>query len=216
MAKLGEKLGKVLLWTAIVVGAIVLVLRVLVLKSWTVPTDPQLAASVAPTLDGGDVVLLLTRGTPGFGDLVRCKDPDDASQYIVGRILGVENDVVEVSGRQVKVNGKLYMPAQACSARKYTVVHPSSEEELPLECGVVEMGGGWHYRAHTKSNILPVSSKTEVGAGMVFLLSDDIDLHDDSRDFGTIERSTCTERVLFRLWSKAGWSDVDARMTYIH
>jgi len=211
-----EKFGKALGWTLLVIGVIGGLLRLLLLRTWTVPTDPTLAASVAPTLAGGDTVVLLTRGSRGFGDLVRCTDPDDPTKSIVGRVVGLEGDVVETKGRQVFINGKKYDPIQACPEHKYKVLHPSTEAEVELECGVVDMAGGWHYRGHTKSNIIPLNSKTEVGAGMVFLLSDDIDLHDDSRDFGTIEKSACTERIMFRLWGEAGWSDEYARMTYIH
>jgi len=216
MAKAGEKFTKALLWTTLGIVAVAGLLRLFLFKTWTLPTDLTLSASVAPTLKGGDTVLLLTRGTRGFGDLVRCADPDEPGKFIVGRILGVEGDVVEIQGRQVKVNGRNYNPVEACPERKRTVIHPSSEQEIPFECGKVEMAGGWHYRGHTKTNILPVNSKTEVGTGMVFLLSDDIDLHDDSRDFGTVEKSACAERVIFRFWGEGGWSDEDARMSYIH
>ncbi len=211
-----QKVGKVLLWTAIVLVAVGGLLRALLVKGWTVPKDLALAASVEPTLGGGDVVLLLTRGSRGFGDLVRCKDPDDPSQYVIGRILGVEGDVVETKGRNVLVNGKKYDPIQACPVRKYKFVHPNTEEEVALDCGVVEMAGGWHYRGHTKTDMSPTSVRVEVGEGMVFLLSDNIDYHDDSRDFGTLEKASCTERIMFRFVGEAGWMDEDKRLTYIH
>ena len=68
-----------LLWVLGIAGVVVAVLWAFLLKAWKVPEDPVLAASVAPTLQGGDVVLVLTRGTPGFGELVRCPDPDPAN-----------------------------------------------------------------------------------------------------------------------------------------
>lgn len=211
-----QKAGKVLLWTAVALVAIGGLLRALLVKTWTVPKDLNLAASIAPTLAGGDVVLLLTRGSRGFGDLVRCKDPDDPSQYVIGRIYGVEGDVVETKGRQVFVNGKRYEPAQACPARKYKFIHPNTEEEIPLDCGVVEIAGGWHYRSHIRRDLSPTNTKVEVGEGMVYLLSDNIDHHDDSRDFGTLEKSSCTERIMFRFVSDTGWSDEEGRLSYIH
>ncbi len=210
-----QKFGKALGWTALAIAVVLGLLRLILFKTWTVPEALALSASVSPTLDGGDVVLLLTRGTPGFGSLVRCKDPEDPAQYVVGRILGVEGDVVEVTGRSVSVNGKRYNPVQACPARKYKTLHPRTENEVELECGVVEMGGGWHYRGHTKGSVGPQNFRTEVGEGMVFLLSDNIDLYDDSREFGTLERASCTERVVWRFVSKNGWSDEDPRMTVI-
>lgn len=211
-----QKYARGLAWTVGILVVVLGLLRLLVVKVWTMPDDPTLAAAVAPTLNGGDVVLILFRGTPGFGDLVRCADPDDPKKRVVGRIVGVEGDVVEIKGRQVTVNGKNYNPSQACAERRYTIRHPVTDAEVELQCGVVEMGGGWHYRGFTKSNIQPVSMRTEVGKGMVFLLSDDLDHHDDTRDFGTVPRDTCNNRIFFRLWSARGWEDAEARLSFIH
>lgn len=211
-----QKFLKAILWTAIVLGAIGGALRVLLLKAWTLPDDLRLAASAEPTLHYKDTVLLLTRGKRGFGELVRCKDPDDPTRYSIGRIVGVEGDTIELKGRQVFVNGKRYDQVQACPAAKYSYVHPNTEAEVPMECGVVEMGGGWHYRGHEKKAAPATSYKAEVGEGMVFLLSDNLDFHDDSRDYGTLERSSCTEKIIFRLWGEAGMKDEERRMTYIH
>jgi signal peptidase I len=210
-----QKLGKALAWIAGILVVVVVLLRILILKTWTVPDDAVLAASIAPTLRGGDVVLMLTRGEPGFGALVRCADPDDASKFVVGRIVGLAGDVVELEGRNLRVNGKTYNPVSSCPARSYAILHPNTEAEVEIECGVVEMGGSWHYRGRAKSTSTPVSMRTEVAKGKVFLLSDDIDFHDDSRDFGAVEQATCGERIFFRLWSKQGWSDADARLSYI-
>jgi len=101
-----QKILKGIIWTAIALAAICGVLRLLFLKTWTLPDDLQLGASVEPSLHHKDTVVLITRGKRGFGDLVRCKDPDDPTKYAVGRIVGVEGDIVEVKGRHLFVNGK--------------------------------------------------------------------------------------------------------------
>jgi len=211
-----QKFVKALLWTAIGLALIGGVLRLLIFKTWTLPDDLQLAASIEPTLHNKDTVVLFTRGKRGFGELVRCKDPDDPTKYSIGRIVGIEGDVVELKGRRLYVNGKVYDHVQACPAGKYSYVHPHSEAEIELQCGVVEMGGGWHYRGNERKATPPNAFKAEVGAGMVFLLSDNIDFHDDSRDYGTLERSACTEKIVFRLWGERGFKDEETRMTYIH
>lgn len=56
----------------------------------------------------------------------------------------------------------------------------------------------------------------EVGAGMLFLISDNRDYHQDSRDFGAVPVEACRERIVFRLLGKGGWSDDKSRFTYIH
>jgi len=85
-----------------------------------------------------------------------------------------------------------------------------------MQCNVIEMGGGWHYRGNEKKVAPTAVFKHEVGEGMVFLLSDNIDFHDDSRDYGALEASSCTEKIVFRLWSDTGFKDEDSRMTFIH
>ncbi len=205
-----------LLWIAGVLAVIGVILRLLILDAWTVPDDPVLAASVAPTLAEGDFVLVLTRGTPGFGDLVRCKDPEEPQRFVVGRILGLEGDVVELEGNQVAVNGKRYGAQSACTQDTFTVLHPNNGSEIELHCDVVEIGGGWHYRGTLPGSVQNRRDRIEVGTGRLFLMSDDREYHDDSRDFGTIPRTSCTERIFFRVVGKAGWSDDESRLTYLH
>jgi signal peptidase I len=56
----------------------------------------------------------------------------------------------------------------------------------------------------------------KVPAGHVFLASDNRYYHDDSRDFGSVPKDSCHERVVFRLWSARGWFDEARRMSLIH
>jgi signal peptidase I len=183
---------------------------------WTVPDDPVLAASVGPTLAGGDTVLILFRGTPGFGDLVRCSDPEVPDRYSVGRIAGVEGDTLELEGHRLLVNGKKYDNYSACPKPKFTVAHPTSGSEVELNCDVVEMGGGWHYRGYSPKPFFVDKTRVTVAEGMVYLLSDNREFHDDSRDFGALPAGSCTERIFFRLWGKEAWGDTKRRFTFIH
>lgn len=210
-----SKLLRFLGWTCGVLLVLGIAARILFLKAWTIPDDPVQGAAMAPTLHPGDVVLVLTRGTPGFGDLVRCPDPEDASNYIVGRIAGLGGDAVDTQGRSLTVNRTRYDSESACPESTFTVPHPRSGSPILMNCGVVNMGGGWHYRGYNPKATVASKTHTDVGNGMLFLLSDDRDFHDDSRDYGTVSAAACTERIFFRLWSKAGWSDDKARLSYI-
>lgn len=210
------KLVKALLWVTGIVLVVGVVLRLALFKSWIVPpADPVLAASIAPTLDGGDRVLILFRGTPGFGDLVRCPDPEQPTRWVVGRIVGVGGDKVVVEDNVLTVNNTRYIGETACAEKTSKIVHPFSGESLDLRCDVVTMGGGWHYRG---TGVGPKQSRVqvEVPDGKVYLLSDNRGIHDDSRDFGMVEQSTCKDQIVFRLSSKAGWLDDKKRMTFIH
>lgn len=211
------KFSKALLWTIGVLVVVAILLRATLFKVWAVPDDPVLAASVGPTLAGGDTVLIMFRGAPGFGDLVRCADPENPERYTIGRIAGVERDIVELEGHRLLVNGKRYDNQSACPKPKFKVEHPTSGASVELNCDVVEMGGGWHYRGYNPKPFNAYEkTRVEVGEGMVFLLSDDREFHDDSRDYGVLPLTSCTDRIVFRFWGKEAWSDSSRRFTFIH
>lgn len=210
-----DKLLKFLLWTGGILAALIAVGRLLLFEGWTVPDDPYTAASIAPTLRAGDYVLVLTRGDSSFGDLVRCPDPDDNSRYVIGRIAGLGGDDVEIQGPMLRVNGKSYTATEACTEPSFLVQHPETRNDVELQCSRVEMGGGWHYRGTTGKQSPSNDHKKSVGTENVYLLSDNRELHEDSRDFGTVPHASCHQRIFFRLWSAAGWGDVESRMTLI-
>ncbi len=201
-------------WAVGILIVLALVLRLTALDVWTMPDDPYLV-SAAPTLAPGDTVVLLRRGTPGFGDLVRCADPQDANAWVIGRIAGLEGDEIEIEGHRLTVNGRSYAGETACAQPKVFVMHPQTLKEVELSCEVVPMGGGWHYTASALGQHTEQKKTARVGSGKVFLVSDNAAMHDDSRDFGLVDRSTCTERPVFRLWGRAGWSDDQSRISWV-
>jgi signal peptidase I len=209
-----NKLLKVIFWTVGSLVVVAVLLRLTLFETWTIPHDPWLSASIRPTLAGGDTVVLLTRGTPSFGDLVRCTDPEDETGFVVGRIMAEEGDHLEVMGRTVRVNRLSYNSVEACKEREVVFDHPETGHATTLDCSRVELGGGWHFRASGKHDKRNDVTK-EVGAGRVFLLSDNRDVHDDSRDFGALPLESCNRLILFRLWGPLGWRDGERRFTVI-
>ncbi|WP_437589169.1 signal peptidase I [Sorangium sp. So ce1000] len=210
-----RKLFNGLLWilgTLLVLGV---VLRALVLDVWVVPNDPSLGASVAPSLAPGDAVVVLTRGTPGFGELVRCPDPETPGDHIVGRIAGLPGDTVDVDHSTLDVNGQRYDPEMACAEPTITITDPATGNPVQLSCDMVMMGPGLHPRATGRRPPLERRHHVEVRPDTVFLLSDNRSYHDDSRDFGLQPRAACNQRIVFRLWGGAGWSDDQRRFTFV-
>lgn len=211
-----SKLPRILGWTAVSVAALAGIARLTVLDVWKIPEDaPRLGISLEPSISAGDTVLMLTRGTHGFGDLVRCTDPDDASRFIVGRIAGVGGDTVQVNGHDLVVDNKRYIGEMVCPIETVTVVHPTSGEKIALVCDQVQMGGHIHYRGYSSKTEIKSPVKATVASGMVFLVSDNRSFHDDSRDFGVVPHASCKERIFFRLWSKDGWSDDKRRLSLV-
>jgi len=211
-----RKLIRGLLWTAGILAIVGGILRLTMFNVWTLPDDADLAASVAPSLLAGDSILMYTRGTPGFGDLVRCVDPSDAQRFVVGRVVGLEGDKVETEGRNLLVNGKTYDGQSSCPHPTVTIQHPTTLSDVKIQCDVVEMAGGWHYRGYSPTPFKSTNMSREVGEGMLFLISDNRDFHQDSRDFGAVPIASCKERIVFRLVGKGGWFDDKSRLTYIH
>lgn len=211
-----SKALRAIAWTAVGLAALAGLAKLTLIDAWVIPTDsPRLGISLEPSLSAGDTVLMLTRGAPGFGDLVRCADPDDATRFIVGRIVGLSGDTVEVLGRDLRVDGKRYDGEMVCPEPTVEVIHPTSGEKIKLTCDQVPMGGRIHYRGSSQKNEIMTPVKATVGQGMVFLLSDNRSHHDDSRDFGVVPLASCTNRIFFRAWGKGGWADSKTRLSYI-
>ena len=209
-------LWRFLLWFAGIVSIVLLALRLTVAETWKVPDDDVLALSIAPSLDAGDLVVLWRGGERSFGELVRCTDPEDAQRWVVGRVAGLEGDVVELDGAGIlKVNGTRYGTSDACTTSSF-VLTDSKGNTFQATCSRVEMGGGWHFRARVAGRSPDRPTTHEVGPGRVYLVSDNRTLHDDSRDFGAIDVESCREAVVFRLWGREGFLGSSKRFEYIH
>lgn len=210
-----EKALKFMLWTVGIIAFFCGLGRAFLFETWTVPDDPVLVASVAPTLRGGDLVLVLTVGESQWGDLVRCPDPEEPSRYVVGRILGMPGDSVEVEGGVLRVNGARYDTQEACKEGFFEVAHPDTGAPVEMVCSRIEIGNNWHFRGKAPKFHAGNDFKHQTGPQHAYLLSDNRDLHDDSRDFGAVQKDSCNQRIFFRLWGAAGWTDSEARMTFI-
>ncbi len=196
-----------------VVGGI---LRATCMITWQVPDDSILGLSIAPTLDRGDTIVLWTVGERGFGELVRCTDPEDPQRWVIGRVLGLAGDhVIVAPNGVVSVNGTRYNTSDACQVSSFQLSDDKGNQYTGT-CSRVEMAGGWHFRALVQGESAEAEVKHEVGPGKVYLVSDNRSLHDDSRDFGTLDASTCKDQILFRLWGKEGFFSTKHRFEYIH
>jgi signal peptidase I len=212
-----RKILRFLLWLGIIVGVLVGFARLTAIRWWRIPSDdPYLEASISPTLRGGDLVLLWRLTKPSFGDLVICPEPDAPHRVVIGRIVGEAGDRVGVKGSNLTVNGARADTEHACTPPRFTVVHPTTGSEVEQPCDVEVVGHASHQRGTTGGHaVLPGDVDATVDPGRVFLLSDNRLLPYDSRDFGTVERSTCTESVVFRVISEQGYFDVESRFVLI-
>jgi signal peptidase I len=211
---------RVLGFTIVVVGVVVGVLRLTCLRWWQVPEDdPDLAASIAPTLSPGDWVILWRATSPGFGDLVLCPDPEEPGEVFIGRIAGEGGDTLKIDDLgMLTINNSRIRSERACDSPKFTVENPRTGDEVELRCDIETMGGVHHQRALVptpKTPLKPVGVTREVDAGAVYLISDNRFFPFDSRDFGPLPKAACKEAIIFRLVSRLGFSHVKSRLTWI-
>jgi len=201
-------------WTLVIVGAIIGIARLTVIRWWQVPLgDPYLEASLAPTLRGGDW-LILWRGTaPLEGALVLCPEPKANGRLVVARLLGEAGDHVKVNN-DLLVNGRAFETETGCDS--FTVTDPSTKQELKQGCRREVTGSRTHLRGDLIPSLsAPREADLDVPKEQVFLVSDNRQFPWDSREFGPVERSTCMETVVFRLVSKDGFFDVPNRLSLI-
>jgi signal peptidase I len=206
-------------FAVVVLGLLVAGLRLTCLRWWQVPEDdPDLAASIAPTLAAGDWVILWRASAPGFGDLVTCPDPENPGDVFIGRIAGEPGDALEVDDTgNITVNKARARSEHACETPKFMVDNPRNGEPVELRCDIELLGGVHHQRALVPSTggLRPAPVKREVDPGSVFLVSDNRAHPFDSRDFGPVPRASCNETIVFRLVSRLGFSNVRTRLSWI-
>jgi len=202
-------------WTLLIAGIVIGLARLTVIRWWRVPLgDPYLEASLAPTLRGGDWVILWRGSAPSVGSLALCPEPKAAGRYVVARILAGMGDHVKVSSGGVLINDRKFETEAGCDPFK--VKDPGSGQEAEQGCRLELIGSRKHPRGELNAALPPPSdAEVEVTGEHVFLVSDNRQFPFDSRDFGPVERSTCAESVIFRLVSKDGFFDVPNRLTLI-
>lgn len=211
-----QKILRFLVWFGIVLGAVVGILRTTALRWWQVPAnDPELAASLAPTLRAGDWVILWRLTKPAVGALVMCPDPDDPQAVVMGRIMAQGGQAVELQGTAVKVDGRVPPVEYNCTERTFTVVNPDTLKPEELSCDMEDVGGKLHKRGHGTPTSTPRVFSKAVPNDQVFLVSDNRVHPFDSRHFGTLDAAACRESVVFRLVSRDGFFDVANRLDYI-
>lgn len=212
-----RRLLRLLVWSSLLLGALVGLLRVTALRWYRLPDDdPYLEASVAPALRGGDWLILWRLTPPTYGDLVLCPEPKEPGRVVIGRLLGEEGDTISVKGDAVTVNGKRLGEERPCLERDFEVENPNVGTVVEQHCQLEVAGSAMYMRGSVAGHKLhPLEVKQEVVESRVFLVSDNRLFPYDSRDYGQVERETCRETVVFRLVGKRGFFDVERRLTLI-
>jgi signal peptidase I len=207
-------LPKFIVWTIVILGGIGGFLYLAFFDVWKVPSDdPQFVVSIEPTLRAGDLVVIARHGDPGVGNLVRCADPDEPRRFVVGRWMAGGNNKVDFIGESIAIDGQRPSSPRGCGRPPISLTNPASGALEPLLCRQVEFAGLTH-EALVSGEHAEGNRTMTVDPGKIFLASDNRHMHLDSRDFGSIDPSSC-EHVLFRLWGDSGFGDASHRFTLI-
>jgi signal peptidase I len=209
------KFLRLIAWALLVVAVLIGVLRATAIRWWQIPVgDPYFDASIEPTLHGGDWVILWRVTAPSAGDLALCPEPK-TSRPVIGRVVGVQGQHVKMIAEALIVDQKPADSESQCD--KFTARDPVSGLDVQLGCSNEAVADKTHMAGMVKEGLAkPANADLDVPAGQVFLASDNRQFPWDSRDFGLVERATCSETVVFRLVSKDGFFDVPNRLSLIH
>ena len=183
---------------------LVLVLRSFVAEPFRIPS-----ASMLPTLEPGDFILVnkyayglrlpvLDRkvvevGVPARGDVVVFRFPPDPRQDYIKRVVGLPGDVVEYRGKTLTVNGEP-VPLELLQPRAGT-------DELGARQGLERLAGSDH-RVLVRPWQPDPAGRWVVPAGHYFVMGDNRDNSRDSRIWGFVPESHLVGRatVVWMSW----------------
>jgi signal peptidase I len=203
-------------WLVGILAVLALILYATVFDVWVVPSDdPSFTASILPTLAPGDVLLVTRHGSaPSFESLEKCADPDAPGRFVVARVAGVADDKIEVSKDAFRRNAQaLSIGSSGCDTPKVDVENPTSHEAVTLACIRTDAAGLSHSILHGTADFENDVAAT-VDPNRIYLLSDDLHFHQDSRDYGQIDPATC-QHIVFRLYGAAGITDGSRRFVLL-
>ncbi|MEO7112239.1 MAG: S26 family signal peptidase [Polyangiaceae bacterium] len=203
-------------WLLGILAVLALILYATVFDVWVVPSDdPSFTASILPTLAPGDILLVTRHGSaPSFETLEKCADPDAPGRFVVARVAGVAGDKIEISKDGFRRNGQaLSIGSTGCDTRTVDVENPTSHEVVSLSCNRTDAAGLSHGILRGTADFENDVAAT-VDPNRIYLLSDDLHFHQDSRDYGQIEPGTC-QHIVFRLFGALGITDGSRRFALL-
>jgi signal peptidase I len=198
---------KILLWVAIV-GAIILAIGRFTF--WVPGETPDNA--MAPNIWRGDKLIILTRGTIERGSMVYCDHPVYTGQVVVGRVVGLPGDTVEIVGGQLKLNDddifSDWEPNPITVLDKFSGVNVLSATFKKGSQNV----GGHVFDIMVPEKGSPVEMRQFKVKSGYFLMGDNRALSygaSDSREYGEVHPSLCKGRVLMIWKASKGLGDPD-------
>lgn len=179
---------------ALVIAVIAAILRVLVFQ--VVKTGSN---SMLPTIAAGDWVAIYTGGTLSHGDIAVCRHPKDQSRMIMLRIIGLPDDTVSMRDNHLVVNKNMIQHESEGVFSYYDQSDKGEPYEYELTRQREEYHGAFYFVGTREASHRANFPAVDVESGL-FLLGDNRNLAEDSRDFGEVDPSTCIGWAFMILW----------------
>lgn len=188
---------------AAVAVAIALTLRFLVIAAYKIPTG-----SMIPTLKVGDFIFslklpyslpFLNPRVPQRGEVIVFISPEDSKTSLIKRVVGVPGDRVELKKRELVINGV---------ASKYEKLDPERVLNSPAteyyQVFEESIGDHRHLVMFRRDQEDDGFGPQVIPEGHVFVLGDNRDSSDDSRNWGLVPTSKIESQAMI-IWLSLDW-----------
>jgi len=172
--------------------------------------DVVMDQSMAPTMWAGDRILVLKRGRVDRGDVVVCDHPEFPGQTIMGRVVGLPGDAIEIFRGQLSLNGNVVYEESEGPFLYMDRTSSTEAFEFRLRLKTHIFGGTFAYLLYDEKAGLSDVPKTVVESGY-YLLADNRAGGLDSRAYGEVHESLCRGRAFFIYKAVKGLGDADNR-----
>ncbi len=190
-----QELLKFILGLVVVAALVAGVLRILIFKVVRVETN-----DMVPTLVSGDWIAVYTGGDITHGDVMVCRHPKDPARWIVLRTIGLPDDVLSMGGNRLRINDDPIHHEVEGTFKYYDQGDRGEPFEYELRMERETFFGRVYYvgtRADSQRSEFP---KVKVEKGL-YLIGDNRNLGEDSREFGEVEPADCIGQAFFVLWA---------------
>jgi signal peptidase I len=155
--------------------------------------------SMVPNLVAGDVFIVSTVSLLGEGDIAVCENPDDPSELVALRVIGVPGDEISFWRNHIKLNGQVI---QHNVEDPIIYIDRTSGEDMEYAVNIAEeyVGGRDFHVALMDRAGGKEMKPVVVPEDQFYVVGDNRNLSVDSRNFGTIPIESCVGKAVLLLW----------------
>lgn len=202
-------------WVACSAGMFPVLALVLLVRSFVIEPFQIPSASMLPTLEPGDFIVvnksgyglrlpvsgwkLWSTGEPQRGDVIVFRYPHDPSVHYIKRLVGLPGDTVAYRDQQLFINGQQVVPTLQDGMRYHEVLGTRPHDILLDVTQAQPYRALWAFAHRDNCTYLPNSVTCVVPRGFYFGVGDNRDNSADSRYWGFIPAKNIEGRAFF-IW----------------